>query len=78
MRNFDSWLAKVDFMVVQELGIGIADIPDFFWYDKFVDHKTPRQAFKEWMKDDQYGYKALFEPSGQVQSEVQQAENSEV
>lgn len=44
--TFEQWLAQVDAICIQNVGLGIEDFDDFLWADTYEKNRTPEQAYK--------------------------------
>jgi len=44
------WLEVCNQLVVDKLGVGINDLEDFLWRDRFDDDYTPEEAVEEFLE----------------------------
>ena len=44
--TFQQWLAEVDAICIQNVGLSIHDLEDFLWADTYEKNRTPAQAYK--------------------------------
>lgn len=49
-RRFMVWLEVCNQLVVDKLGVGINDLEDFLWRDRFDDDYTPEEAVEEFLE----------------------------
>jgi hypothetical protein len=52
---FETWMDKVDAVVVRTVGLSIHDLADQPFYDWFVDGITPAQAARMALADEGWG-----------------------
>lgn len=50
-QSFEQWLKKVDSKVENTVGIGISDLPDIDYLDRYEAGDTPTQAAKAALRE---------------------------
>lgn len=47
-KAFDEWMAKVDVICLDKIGLSVYDLDDYNWAGCFEIELTPREAFNEY------------------------------